>query len=293
MDKKIAILDNSENKSCAVKRIKDKCNFLYEIGKPFVLTKSGNTYSLDSAMFKQNAVRGGFTPDDLNFIKRVKKYIIDNDIPDKFVEVDYLDKPIHYIAVSVRDSGVVLEDLLEIDINGAYWETAYILGVISKSIYERGKEVDKKVRLAALGSLAKKKDVWIYDGKKMRREVIRSYQTENIWFAICKRVSDVMQEAVKLIGKDFVFYWVDGIYIHNDKSLLGSLISLFASYGYETKVKGIHSVVFKETSFDVFGVKEGDHREFFYPVKGKKNKIKDYNEDKRLKKLASEIILGK
>lgn len=292
MDNGINIL-NSNNTSTSVKMLKDKCNFLYQTGQPFVLVKTGGSYKLDSGMFKQSAVKGGFSPDDLNFIKRVKKYILENDIPDKFVDVDYLDSKIDYIDVGVFESGVVLEDLLEIDINGAYWETAYILGVISKPIYERGKEVDKKVRLASLGSLAKKKDVWIYDGKKMRREVIRSYQTENIWFAICKRVSDVMQEAVKLIGKDFVFYWVDGIYIRNDKSLLGSLISLFASYGYETKVKSIHKVEFKEVSFDVYGVKEGDYREFFYPVSGKRNKIKDYNEDKRLKDLASKILLGK
>jgi hypothetical protein len=292
MDKGLEILKSDNNRS-SVKLLKDKCNFLYQTGQPFVLVKTGGSYKLDSGMFKQNAVTGGFTPDDLIFIRRVKKYIIDNDIPDKFVDVDYLDSKIDYIDVGVYESGVVLEDLLEIDINGAYWETAYILGVISKAIYERGKEVDKKVRLASLGSLAKKKDVWIYDGKKMKRDVIRSYQTENIWFAICKRVSDVMQEAVKLIGSEFVFYWVDGIYIRNDKSLLGSLISLFASYGYETKVKSIHSVKFKETSFDVYGVKEGDHREFFYPVKGKRNTIKDYNEDRRLKQLASKILLGK
>lgn len=292
MDKGLEIL-NSANNRASVKMLKDKCNFLYQTGQPFVLVKTGSSYRLDSGMFKQTAVKSGFTPDDLNFIKRVKKYIIDNDIPDRFVDVDYLDSKIDYIDVGVFESGVVLEDLLEIDINGAYWETAYILGVISKPIYERGKELDKKVRLASLGSLAKKKDVWIYDGKKMKREVIRSYQTENIWFAICKRVSDVMQEAVKLIGSEFVFYWVDGIYIRNDKSLLGSLISLFASYGYETKVKSIHSVVFKDTSFDVYGVKEGDHREFFYPANGNKNTIRDYNEDRRLKQLASKILLGK
>lgn len=273
--------------------IKSKCDFLYQTGQPFVLVKSGSSYKLDSSMFKQSAVRSGFDPADLNFIKRVKKYILENDIPDRFVDVDYLDSKIHYIDVGVYSSGVVIEDLLEIDINGAYWETAYILGVISKPIYERGKELDKKVRLAALGSLAKRKDVWKFDGKKMKREVVRSYQTENIWFAICKRVSDVMQEAVKLIGKDFVFYWVDGIYIRNDKSLLGSLISLFASYGYETKVKSIHKVEFKDSSFDVYGVKNEDHREFFYPVSGSKGKVSDYNEDKRLKELAYKILLGK
>jgi len=285
------INEANENRSRKVKAIKDKCLFLYGKGEPFTLIKTGGSYKLESRLFNNKAVRGGFSMEDVRFIKSVKQYVMKNDVAEKFIGTDYLAKKIFYLQVNKYVEGEVLNDVVEIDIDRAYWETAYLMGVISKAIYVKGCEIDKRVRLAALGSLARRKEVWEFNGKVMKKKKDeRSYATENVWFAICRRVSDVMQECVKLAGDAFVFYWVDGIYVRNDAQTIGKIMQCFGKYGYESKTKHIEEIVFHNNKFDVIGVVSGDKREFSYQPNKSKGTIRNYNEDLRLKELAKEIF---
>jgi hypothetical protein len=286
----------NEHRSKMLKLLKDKCLFLHDTGKPFVLVKSGSSYKLESGIFNARAVKGGFGTKDISFIKKVKKYIVDNDIADKFIGTDYQAKKIEYIEVKDFSDGEVISDLVEIDIDKAYWETAYLLGVVDRRIYKQGLAVDKKVRLAALGSLAKITERWVFDGKEMKKaKNERSYATENIWFAICRRVADAMQECVKIAADDFVFYWVDGIYIRNKPNVLGEVMQCLNKWGYQSKSKNVRDVVFTGTHFVVQGLVDEDKREFTYPSakREKVGTVRQYNEDLKLKQLAEEIFICK
>lgn len=281
-----------------LKVLKEKSLFLYDTGKPFTLVKSGNTYELRSSYMNAKAFREGFTAFDLRFVKSVKQYVLNNDIAGKFIDVDYQDKRIHYIEVKRFEVGEVIDDLIEIDIDRAYWDTAYILGIISKGIYNAGlsPKISKVVRLAALGSLARKTETWVFDGKKMNKvasdESKGTFGTNNLWFAICKRVSDVMQDAVMQAGDDFVFYWVDGMYIRNNSYAMAKIMSCFNSWGYESKSRFIKEVTFNPKGFTVQGVLKDDVREFSYPMSDKTT-ITEFLEDERLKKLAEDIMFKK
>jgi hypothetical protein len=288
------IADIDKTRSERIKLLKHKCLYLYNTGKPFFLIKTGNTYQLKSDYFNAKAVGGNFTTQDLHFIKSVKNYVLKNAIGAKLAGVDYNTKDINYIEVKDFAAGEVIKDVVEIDIDHAYWETAYHLGVIDKSIYKKGLKVSKKVRLAALGTLARRTETWVYSNKRMNKlPDIRSRTTENIWFAICKRVSDVMGLALNAVKEDFVFYWVDGMYIRNNINAVAKVMGVFNEWGYEVKSKLIHEIVFTDFGFKVFGVKKDDEREFTYPVKNRKRTIRRYNEDLRIKKLAEEILLNK
>lgn len=285
------ITDEIDNKSRRVKALKDRCLFLYGTSRPFVLKKSGTSYTLDSAIFKSRAVRAGFTPEQISFIKRVKNYVIKNDIADKFIDVDYQARKINYIQVKEYGEGEIINDIVEIDVNHAYWVTAYAMGVIDKSIFERGEDIDKRVRLACLGTLAKKTETWRFDGKVMaKRQEERSHSTENIWYAICRRVSDVMNECVKIAGDDFVFYWVDGIYIKNNAVTMQKVLQYFAEQGYETKMKPIPEIAFHKNKFVVSGLHVTDKRDFSFGKTIMSNSVTKYNEDLMLSELAKSLF---
>lgn len=287
------VLDSGDAKSPRVYALKEKALFMYTNKKPFVLTKTGSSYKLVGDVFSARAVRGGFSIQEIKFIKSVKKYIMDNDIADKFIDTDYLAKKIFYIDTKDYVEGEIINDVVEIDINRAYWETAYLMGVISKSIYVRGLEIDKRVRLACLGTLAKRTEEWVFDGNKFfKRKEKRSYETENIWFAICRRVSDVMQECVKIAGDDFVFYWVDGIYVKNNAESIGRIMQCLNKWGYESKTKYIKEIVFHNNHFTVNGIVKGDERQFNYRQEDI-GSIKKHNEDIRLAELARSIFNNK
>ena len=152
------------------------------------------------------------------------------------------------------------------------------MGIISKEIYNEGLKKDKITRLASLGSLAKRKEVYTYDGSIYRHvETIRSYETENLWFAICKRVSDIMQSLMNNLGDDFVFYWVDGIYFKRSEENIKKVTDFLSECSYECKFEDVSKVEFLHRTFLV-------HSET-----GKSSKLFSWNPD--AKKPKSNISL--
>ena len=296
--KKLDILNSAdETKRIKVKILKDKCNFLYKTGFPFVLRKTGNSYELESTMYNEKAYKGGFTIEDLNFIKSVKNHVNKTGVAIDFIDNDFKAEQIDYIKVMDYQVGERIENLYYVDITACYWTTALILGIIDEKLYNKGLKLGKIVRLAALGSLAKVKDVWTFDGKEFKRdEPIHSTETENLWFAICKHVSDIMREIAKTLGNKFVFYWVDGIYVKNEGNALQDVINIFIKHGYTSTFSAIPFVQFTETGFTVQGIKKDDVKEFNYLVnsnKRKKKPVSEYIENLRLVEVASKVIYNK
>jgi len=270
----VKIINSEDSKSIKVQILKQKCNFLYKTKRPFMLYKSGSTYHLQSGIWNEKAFKAGFDPKDLSFIKSVKNYVVKSGIAIDFLDNSYANDDIDYIRVNKFKSGDVLTDLVYIDINSAYWHAAFQLNVISKEIYEKALDpknnISKVVRLAALGSLAKRSDVWSYDGLKLKKlDTVKSYDTENVWFAICKRVSDVMTEISKKIGDDFVFYWVDGIYVK--KEAKETVENYLKHSGFNSKMESIEFIKFEKNLFQVKENDAEDIKKFNYSISKKKS----------------------
>jgi hypothetical protein len=230
-----------------------KARFLHKHKYPFTIVNSGSSVELYSDEWNCRAINNIFLPENMNFVKKVKKYAIDNYVAMKYRDRAYRLENIEYFSIkkSIK-SGDVFEDVCCLDINGAYWQTAVMMGVISKEIYEEGLRKDKITRLSSLGSLAKRKEIFRYDGVNYNHvETIRSYETENLWFAICKRVSDVMQELMKSLGDDFVFYWVDGIYFKRTDENIKKVTEYLESCSYECKQEKVSKIEFLDNTFNV------------------------------------------
>jgi hypothetical protein len=215
---------------------------------------------------------------------------------------------ITYMESNVTLKGKRMDSVVEIDINHAYWKTAHMLGVISDELYQEGaddsKGIGKIARLVALGALAKKKTYYqIVGGKMVKQTVERSELTENIWFTICFNVSRVMQETAVSLDKDYLFYWVDGIYVKNDPEAVDLAVSIFNSNGYSVKKKEIHKIDFDEDHFTVYNSKEdydmplGEDgkskagvRKFHYVDKNVYNLTKKYVVTARLNEYINSVI---
>lgn len=287
------IFKGVDSKSYKVELIKKKCEYLHGMKMPFSLSKSGNTYELISNLWKEKAIRKAFKPSDLTFIKSVKDYALKNCVGVNFMETDFKNSNIEYIKVNKFQVGDVVLDMIYIDINNAYWDTARNLGIISNEIYKRGMFVSKIPRLSALGALAKTTDTWKYNGEVfVKEQPVRSWSTENLWFAICKKVSDTMVEIAEAIGDDFVFYWVDGIYIKNNPKSFQKVLEIFLKNGYTSKFQQVPKVEFFENQFVVQGVQESDKKRYSWSVaKDKSNKpISDYIENQRLLQVAQDLM---
>lgn len=293
------ILNSEDTKDYSTRVLKKKCECLVELKEPFTMIKSGSSYELASRIWNEKASTRVFTSSDLSFINSVRNHIDKYAKSIDFIDTYYAGEEINYIRVNEYKVGERIEDLIYIDINGAYWQTAHNLGIISDKLYLRGLDVGKIVRLAALGSLAKKKDIWKFDGNDFKKMETIKNPNENLWFAICKRVSDVMGQVVNAIGDDFVFYWVDGIYVKNTAETLVKVHQTFSKLGYMTKTELIPYIEFHEKGFDVQGALKTDLKHFSW-VNGssgskKKNNtpITEYLENERIIRVMESVLYAK
>jgi hypothetical protein len=259
---------------------------------PFELIGTNGSYRLipEDDNQKRNKYfskfRSGLGPKELGFVRKVKNYVMKNEIYLNFTE--YMNpKMITYIDMKYVPDGVEYNDVYEIDIDEAYWRTALNKGVISEKLYTEGSKANddqrldpteikqrKLVRLIALGSLAKKSRKYTFTGKKMIvEEVYKSDSvqlTENIWYSICKTVSDIMLEAKKALpGDDYLFFWVDGIYFRGESNK-GLVEDIFKKYNYNVKIKKIDKVEYINAVCHVHEADKEKPRTFNLPQKRKR-----------------------
>lgn len=276
--------------------IRSKTEFLYGRKTPFRYVRTGNSYELYSSVWNCKSFRKGFTSEDLQFIKKVKRQAKNPDIIIKYIDKDYQANPIEYIKVNENIKvGDRFDNVICVDINSAYWVSAFQLGIIDEEIYQKGKKINKIVRLAALGSLAKKTETFEFDGERMiKKTVERSYETENLWFAICDKVGSLMSKLSKRIGNDFITYWVDGIYFVNTPENYKIITETFKNEGYACKIEQVSSIVFNQSDFVITGATEIDKKVFCYAIERNKAKVKGaitrYLEEKELVKKANKIM---
>jgi len=278
-------------KSSYLQRIKDKTKVLNKQKMDYVLKVGGSSYKLDSVLYKDKAYnKTSLSQKDLVFIRKVKSYVTKNKIYVKFLD-QYFPSDVQYMDVNPVLQNKKFTNVVEIDVDEAYWKTAYMMGVISKEIYEEGKkgELGKYTRLVALGALAKKETHYIYvNGKFSHKKEVRSVLTENVWYSICKRLADVMQDSKKMLGDDYLFYWVDGIYFVDSKSNRKKITSHFLKHGYTSKDVETFMVGFGEKWFAVYNEDYKIKKEFTYI--GILNRKISFKDSVKLRKLCAEMM---
>ena len=172
-------------------------------------------------------------PSYLTFIKEVKSEVCDNserlNIPTK--------KP-QYFGFNGISKKRIIRNAVEIDINGAYWQTARKLGLITETTYQKGMEVPKQIRLMAFGSAATLKDVYVFDGE----QYTDSYNEFNQWgrnafFYVSNEVTELIKSILEKVPGIFSLYWVDAVFIH---SLYQSYVcEALENAGYDYKIKQV------------------------------------------------------
>ena len=177
-----------------------KGNFSTELvwdKKSYMFPSDNNVKSYTKGMFLFGMVR----KDAKAFIKSGNKI----KVPKKLPTNEYNDK---FDKFGFKMGGT--------DLNHAYWRIAYILGIISKSTYQKGLDDDfKVVRLSALSTIGKGKDYFAIKDGKVTNEVVKigyDEEMDNLYKAIRYTCFKYMQVLKKMLKDDFICYRTDCIY---------------------------------------------------------------------------------
>lgn len=187
------------------------------------------------------------------------------------------------------DAGSIyeFENVYEADVSHAYYRAAYVLSFISKDLYlEITTNCSKHDRLRLLGCIAAKKLYQSYDkGELIEGATLKDDLLRDAWFKICNYIDVALMDFRSLLKKDFLFYWVDGIYFKHDTALPDILSELnyfkhlrHIKYKYDLDFKLIPIKSFKlinRGDFIEIQVEkpDGTIKPFFPP----KNKVKSYS----------------
>ena len=237
---------------------------------PYTLERVNTSFSIKSKAYQDSFQRRSIPPIELGFIKRIKNYVKKNNIDLNFEPV--FTRDVRYVNYNLDNlgKGMYSENIIEIDLDQAYWEMAYQLGVISDEIYEYGSKengkISKKGRLIALGSLAKKKTIIHFDGENTKIEHEQEASMRNVFLNICKAVGDVINSLREKLGSNYYFHWVDAVFIENTPSAIKIVEETFRSHGFHFKTLPLNYVKVENKTIYAEETKTGKKKQYKLPT---------------------------
>lgn len=239
-------------------------DFYRELGIKYRVERSGNSIALfvkGSKYFASTVNMGNagatLPSKQLFFIQKVRSHIMKENLIAKIKKNYAKQNLIQYIGFNDDiGEGEVFEKAYSVDIKNAYWESAYKEGWLNDDIYIEGKGMDKRIRLASLGTFAKKKFCYSFDGKGDEYlETIEMPKHPHVFFNQANTIYWLMDDCRKLVGDEFIFYWTDGVYV---KSLEAAkkIESYLTSKGYEHKTEKLVNIIRHFNGFQTTEIKK-------------------------------------
>lgn len=137
-----------------------------------------------------------------------------------------------------------LKDVVNLDLNSAYATVLLNDGFIQQKTFDFLQEIPKIDRLACIGMFASRKTLFQYDekGEVDKHELIKAKnkhgdETEGYFIYCIKKVGELMVNIRSKIGDDFLMFWVDGIYIKNNKESIQAAEQIIKDSNFKYKKK--------------------------------------------------------
>lgn len=154
------------------------------------------------------------------------------------------------------------ENVLNIDISSAYATCLFNKGLITGETFDILKTIPKAERLPCVGMLATSYSKFHYDqGKCVNVDMFRS-PTANVFFYLIDEINYIMKNIQHMLGKKFIFYWVDGIFFDAsvDPGIVKNIEEYLNNLGYKYKYEDVQNfkMVADDRKLSLRMVKNGD-----------------------------------
>ena len=132
---------------------------------------------------------------------------------------DLTDADLKYYSISKKLKPGNYGTVYCIDIKAAYPTALKNIGFIDPETYAYLMKQDKQTRLTACGMLAGTKHVFKYNGSELLDFEIIEKETKPVFLAAVATIDEILEKTAEIAGNDFLFFWVDGIYLKSDRKL--------------------------------------------------------------------------
>ena len=177
----------------------------------------------------KNIIKGAY------FVKMLRESV--DKYVDKYGIVDSPEKPTAQTFNPDAIKKVIGQPITCLDLNLCYWRTAYLLGYINDSLYEKGIESGHKGgMLISIGALNSLPLIEHYeDGKIVSKSYdnVRHSKYSPFYWSIIAKVNDLMMEIYKVIGDDMYMWLTDCAFIKTSRQ--NEVIAIFEKFGFPFK----------------------------------------------------------
>lgn len=191
-------------------------NMWESMGIPYSIKHGTYTTILESEIGKHKFMINSYSNKVFIARNKVLKDLKDSELAKEIMQGDYDTK-----NYGVNDNLKSMNELkvLNIDISSAYPHAIYNAGLISEETFNYLKGLKKKEKLPCLGMLAASHlKLNFKEGKVVNYHVHRE-PTSQIFFSLIEEVNDVMEECKWILGNDYIFHWVDGVFFKKSTSV--------------------------------------------------------------------------
>lgn len=219
----------------ALESMQAHVNFLRSAKMPYKLIVSNYTVEIKSELLNVQYLYSMRSNQCFAAYMKIKKDLKNKPIPE-------IDKSTLYYYDHDLKNNISLESVFAIDITNAYATQLFNNLLISAETFAYISKIKKDDRLAAVGMLASNKHEFEYnkDGTLINyRHIIN--ELENFFYLCVRNVAHVMGDLKKIASKNYLFTWVDCLYVQPDRELLkqieGHLQSINIFYTVEMLFK--------------------------------------------------------
>lgn len=189
-------------------------------------------------------------------------------------EIRQYDRNFKYYDFSGIKPDQTFQDVFCVDINSAYLTVLRNEQIIDEKLYrdilKKTKDPRKKMdRLKAIGMFARNQIVINFkNGEKQDIDPPKRNPYAWVFFTACKKTSEAMEVVKKEMRKDFLFYWVDGIFLKGNPD---RAVEILKNLNFESKIELVSEIECFDNSI-VF-VKDEKEKLLFLPKNQKEELI--------------------
>lgn len=183
------------------------------IGLPFEQTISNYTTRIKSAMYDLHFMKNAQSNRVFVAYQKIKNDVIKKPLPNLDAAA------MKYYQTAFTFTEAYADELHNVDIKSAYAAILFNDGFISLDTFSYITTLPKLERLAAVGMLAGRKNIFKFNERgKVVEHTETVSPTSNYFFYAVQKTYDVIDRLKMELNKDFVFSWVDSVYYGNNKN---------------------------------------------------------------------------
>lgn len=207
--------------------------------------------------------------------RMIKNDVLNSDNGKAIMETKYFKTNFGF---SDNAKSYICKQVLNIDITSAYATCLLNSGLITQKTYTALKKLPKTERLPCVGMLATSHTSYKYENGECIEVTSFRSDTAPVFFYLIDEINYVMQNIQFLLGKKYIFHWVDGIFFdyQTDPKTVKEIEEYLNEKGYQYKYEDVKDfkVETDENKMILKMIKNGVAKQYTI---GKDNVSKDLN----------------